>query len=99
MVVAEIQAQVDLLLPQLQDVFVGFEEDKSIEAIIGSKITEIGETLSIAESCTGGRIAQAFTTNAGASKYFKGSIVSYATESKVNILKVSENMILQHILW
>jgi len=96
MVVAEIQAQVDLLLPQLQDVFVGFEEDKSIEAIIGSQLTDIGETLSIAESCTGGRIAQAFTTNAGASKYFKGSIVSYATESKVNILNISENDIATH---
>ncbi len=96
MVEDAIQRQVDLLLPQIQDVFVGFEEDKSIEAIIGSQLTEIGETLSIAESCTGGRIAQAFTTNAGASKYFKGSIVSYATESKVNVLNISENDIATH---
>jgi len=96
MVEDAIQKQVDLLLPQIQDVFVGFEEDKSIEAIIGSQLTEIGETLSIAESCTGGRIAQAFTTNAGASKYFKGSIVSYATESKVNVLNISENDIATH---
>ena len=90
LVEAEMEKQVNLLLPQVEDIFVGFEEDISIEAIIGKRLTEIGKTLSLAESCTGGRIAQAFTTNAGASKYFKGSIVSYATESKVNILKVSE---------
>lgn len=87
---AEMQRQVDLLLPLIDDVFVGFEEDKSLEALIGTKLTESGKTLSIAESCTGGQIAKAFTANAGASKYFKGSIVSYATESKVNILNVDK---------
>ena len=96
MVDAEIEKQINLLLPQIQDVFVGFEEDNSLEAIIGSQLTEMGKTLSIAESCTGGRIAQAFTANAGASQYFKGSIVSYATDSKVNVLKVSEEDIASH---
>lgn len=91
MVETEIHRQIDLLLPQIEDVFVGFEEDKSIEAIIGSQLTDMGKTVSIAESCTGGRIAQAFTSNAGASKYFKGSIVSYATDSKVDILEVSQS--------
>ncbi len=91
MVETEMERQVNLLLPQIEDVFVGFEEDGSIEAIIGRQLTEMGKTLSIAESCTGGRIAQAFTSNAGASKYFKGSIVSYATESKVNILEVTQS--------
>ncbi|WP_299125940.1 competence/damage-inducible protein A [uncultured Winogradskyella sp.] len=88
---AEIEKQVALLLPQIEDVFIGFEEDKSIEAVIGVQLTEMGKTLSIAESCTGGNIAQAFTANPGASKYFKGSIVSYATESKVKILEVPES--------
>lgn len=87
----EIQKQVDLLLPQIEDIFVGFEEDKSIEALIGGQLTEMGKTVSIAESCTGGRIAQAFTKNSGASKYFKGSIVSYATASKVDVLNVLES--------
>ncbi|BAO76751.1 competence/damage-inducible protein A [Winogradskyella sp. PG-2] len=93
---AEIEKQVELVLPQIQDIFVGFEDDKSIEAILGAQLTELGKTLSIAESCTGGRIAQAFTANAGASKYFKGSIVSYATESKVNILNVAKADISSH---
>ena len=96
MVEAEMEKQIHLVLPQITDIFVGFEEDKSIEAVIGVQLTEMGKTLAIAESCTGGRIAQAFTANAGASKYFKGSIVSYATESKVNILQVSKNEIDKH---
>ncbi len=93
---AEMEKQLQLLLPQIEDIFVGFEEDKSIEAIIGMQLTQQGKTLSIAESCTGGNIAKAFTANAGASKYFKGSVVSYATESKTDILDVSTKIIDEH---
>ena len=92
----EIQNQVNLLLPQIEDVFVGYEEDESIEAVIGKQLTEKGKTVAVAESCTGGHIAKSFTANAGASAYFKGSVVSYATESKVNILKVSAEDIKTH---
>lgn len=92
----EIQNQVNLLLPQIVDVFVGYEEDESIEAVIGKQLTEKGKTVAVAESCTGGHIAKSFTANAGASAYFKGSVVSYATESKVNILKVSAEDIKTH---
>ena len=86
----------NLLLPQIEDVFVGYEEDESIEAVIGKQLTEKGKTVAVAESCTGGHIAKSFTANAGASAYFKGSVVSYATESKVNILKVSAEDIKTH---
>ncbi len=89
----EMQKQIDKLLPQIQDIFVGFEDDISIEAIIGKYLTKVGKTVATAESCTGGLIAERFTTNAGASKYFKGSIVSYTKETKVNVLKVSEDII------
>lgn len=92
----EIQKQVELLIPQIQDIFVGFEEDESIEAIIGKQLSEMGKTVSLAESCTGGRIAQAFTSNSGASAYFKGGVVSYATASKTDILKVSKTDIEAH---
>tara|TARA_R110002111_G_scaffold143818_1_gene209970 strand:- start:182 stop:1429 length:1248 start_codon:yes stop_codon:yes gene_type:complete len=92
----EIQNQVNLLLPQINDVFVGFEEDESIEAVIGKQLTELGKTLAIAESCTGGRIAESFTANAGASAYFIGSVVTYATASKVKVLGISEDIINKH---
>lgn len=96
MVEIEIQKQVELLLPQIQDIFVGFEEDESIEALIGKQLSEMGKSVSVAESCTGGRIAQAFTAISGASAYFKGGVVSYATASKTDILKVSKTEIEAH---
>ncbi|MEW5692715.1 MAG: CinA family protein [Candidatus Hydrogenedentota bacterium] len=48
------------------------------------------QTLSIAESCTGGYVSKLITDIPGASKVFKGSIISYADDIKVKILKVRE---------
>ena len=92
----EMQAQTEKLLPQIQDIFVGFEEDLSIEAVIGKRLTEMNKTIATAESCTGGTIAKRFTANAGASKYFKGSVVSYTKETKVNVLNVPQELIKKH---
>ena len=47
-------------------------------------------TLSTAESCTGGRAAAMITAVSGASAYYKGSVVAYANEVKINLLGVSE---------
>ncbi|MCK8479638.1 competence/damage-inducible protein A [Psychroserpens algicola] len=96
MVEAEMDKQTQLLLPLIHDIFVGYEEDLSIEAVIGKQLTQLGKTIATAESCTGGLIAERFTANAGASKYFKGSIVSYTKETKINVLKVSEDLINSH---
>ncbi|MCB0447589.1 MAG: competence/damage-inducible protein A [Gelidibacter sp.] len=93
LVETEMNKQVDLLLPQIEDIFVGFEQDESIEAIIGLQLTQSNRTVATAESCTGGKIAESFTANAGSSRYFKGSIVSYATEAKINVLKVDKTII------
>ncbi len=92
-VVSEMEKQISELLPQIQDIFVGFEEDHSIEAIIGKKLTELGKTLATAESCTGGKIAEQITAIPGASNYFKGSVVSYATQAKIDVLKVDADII------
>ncbi len=89
----EMQKQIDLLLPQISDIFVGFEEDESLEVIIGKQLTLLGKTLATAESCTGGKVAESITSIAGASNYFKGSIVSYATQSKIDVLKIPEDLI------
>lgn len=96
LVESEIENQVKKLIPFVDDIFVGFEEDNPIEGIIGQRLTEMSKTLAIAESCTGGRIAQAFTAIAGASKYFKGSVVSYATEAKEDVLNIPRTIIEEH---
>ncbi len=93
----DVQKEIDAVIPFIKDEFLGFEdEDGSIEAIIGKHLTKIGKTVATAESCTGGKIAERFTKNSGASAYFKGSVVSYATDSKVNILGVSKDDIYEH---
>lgn len=88
-----IQEQIDTLLPQISDIFVGFEEDDSIEQIIGNKLVKLGKTLAIAESCTGGMLSSKFTTHSGASAYFVGGVVAYDTKIKSNILGVSDAII------
>lgn len=93
LVESEMQKQIELLLAQIQDIFVGFEEDESLEAIIGHQLTQLNKTIATAESCTGGKIAESFTSIAGASRYFKGSVVSYATEAKVKVLKIDKALI------
>lgn len=93
---SEMQKQVAMLLPQIKDIFVGYEEDESLEVIIGKQLTVLGKTLATAESCTGGKIAESLTAIAGASNFFKGSIVSYATQSKIDVLHISEELIHKH---
>ena len=91
-----VNAQVTALIPLISDVFVGFEEQSSIEQIIGNQLTKLGRTLSIAESCTGGKIAESITAHSGASNYFKGALVAYATDSKIDVLKVNPELIKAH---
>ena len=96
LVETEMEKQVAMLLPQIADIFVGYDTDESIEAVIGQQLISLGKTVATAESCTGGKIAELFTANAGASNYFKGSIVSYATEAKINVLNIPEAIINTH---
>ena len=86
--------EIQKVLPLLGDAFVGLEDDAvSLEEIIANKLTAYGKTLAIAESCTGGDLAEQFTQNPGASAYFNGGVVTYATSSKIKVLNVPEALI------
>ena len=78
------------------DIIVGYEDDETIETIVGHLLKQQNKTISTAESCTGGKIAQILTSVSGASNYFKGSVVSYATETKISVLGLSEELIKEH---
>jgi len=78
------------------DIIVGYEDDETIESIVGHLLRQQNKTISTAESCTGGKIAQILTLVSGASNYFKGSVVSYATETKISVLGLSEELIKEH---
>jgi nicotinamide-nucleotide amidase len=80
----------------IRDIIVGFEEDETIEVMLGRLLTSNNLTLSTAESCTGGKIAQMITSVPGSSNYFKGSVVSYATETKISMLGISPELIKEH---
>ena len=78
------------------DIIVGYDDDETIETIVGHLLKQQNKTISTAESCTGGKIAQILTSVSGASNYFKGSVVSYATETKITVLGLSEELIKEH---
>ncbi|WP_338840403.1 CinA family nicotinamide mononucleotide deamidase-related protein [Flavobacterium ginsenosidimutans] len=88
-----IESNVQSLDAIIHDIIVGYEENETIETVIGKLLSKQNKTISTAESCTGGRIASLLSSVPGSSNYFKGSIVSYATEVKVNVLGVSQNII------
>ncbi|BDB53568.1 CinA family nicotinamide mononucleotide deamidase-related protein [Flavobacterium ammonificans] len=88
-----IAANVKSLDMIIHDIIVGFEEEDTIEVVLGRILKNNQLTLATAESCTGGKIAQLLTSVPGASAYFKGSVVSYATEAKINVLGVSKELI------
>lgn len=85
--------EVEKLESIIGDIIVGFDEEETIEVVVGRKLAEKGVTLSTAESCTGGKIAQQMVAISGASSYFKGSVVAYASEVKVNQLQVRKETI------
>ena len=88
-----IEENVKYLTKIIGDIIVGFEENETIEVVLGQQLARLGKTISTAESCTGGKIAEVFTSVAGASNYFRGSVVSYATDVKVSVLGVSQETI------
>jgi len=65
-------------------------ENEDLASTLGGLLLKSGATIATAESCTGGYIAHLITRVAGSSAYYKGSILSYANEIKVNELGVKQ---------
>lgn len=64
--------------------------------VIAEKLRERGKTLAVAESCTGGMLAEMLTAIPGASAFFRGGAVTYATETKTDLLGVPAELIATH---
>ena len=67
-----------------------------LASLVIEQLRNLEKTVALAESCTGGLLANAFTDVAGASKVFAGSAVCYSNDAKVNLLGVPEALIAQH---
>ena len=92
----EIKQQVEKLDLLIHDIIVGYNEDEAIEVVLGRLLTEKKVTISTAESCTGGKIAATLSAVPGASNYFKGSIVSYATQTKISVLGIANEAVAKY---
>lgn len=85
------QGCADLLGPD----FVCLGHD-SMTKVVADALRAQGRTLAVAESCTGGLLANSFTDICGASKFFMGGVVSYSNDSKMLLLDCPECLLSQH---
>lgn len=89
---ARIEAELARLRPILGESLYS-EQDDTLQECIGRMLAANGKTVSAAESCTGGTIAAMFTSVPGSSKYFLGSVTSYANSVKTGVLGVPAEII------
>ncbi len=80
----------------VKDIYVGEEENTSIERAVNELLSNSKQTLSLAESCTGGNISKMITSIPGASNFLKGALVAYNEEVKINLLRVKKELIKKH---
>ena len=69
---------------------------EKMEEVVGLKLSVGGYTLAVAESCTGGLIAQRLTDVPGSSKYFIEGVVAYSNDAKTRALGVEPILLLEH---
>jgi nicotinamide-nucleotide amidase len=70
--------------------------NQTLSEVIGKLLSDRELKIAVAESCTGGLIAHLLTNASGSSKYFERGIICYSNASKVEVLKVDEDIIAQH---
>jgi nicotinamide-nucleotide amidase len=76
--------------------FIFGKNGETLENVVGKLLEKRDLTISVAESCTGGSLANHLTNISGSSKYFDRGVVCYSNASKVEILKVDEDVIIEH---
>jgi nicotinamide-nucleotide amidase len=69
------------------------KDDDTLSTVVGRLLTQRGETLSVAESCTGGGLGQKLTEIPGSSGYFWGGVIAYDNRVKLQLLQVDANVL------
>ncbi len=90
-----LEQEVNKLYEQVGKYIYGTDEGNLAQKI-GDLLKKQGLTIACAESCTGGHISQLITANSGSSAYYRGSIVPYHNELKINMLGVKPETIEQN---
>ena len=91
----EMNQQIDQLRPLISDYLLA-TEDLPLETILGTLLKQHGQTISTAESCTGGRLAAALNAQSGSSAYYMGSVVAYDNSIKEQVLGVKHTTLEEH---
>jgi nicotinamide-nucleotide amidase len=96
---ADARATVDELAQKIADALgtaVFALNGETMEEVVGQLLSGRGETLAVAESCTGGMIGMRLTEVAGSSEYFIEGAVTYSNDAKTRTLSVSPELLEQH---
>lgn len=91
----EIQDQINLVLPQIDQYVYGYNEE-TLETAIGKLLKKSNKTLALAESCTGGYISHLVTSVPGSSSYFQGAVVPYHNQFKQEVIEVKKETLEKH---
>ena len=75
--------------------YFGSDED-TLASVVGKLLNDAGQTLSVAESCTGGGLGAMLTETPGSSSYFLGGVIAYANQVKSTLLNVSDRDLETH---
>jgi len=92
---ARLRGLVEAIRARLGPLVYGEDVD-TLEAVVIRLLRERGLTLAVAESCTGGLVAEKLTDVAGASDVFRGGVVAYSNASKAALLGVPEALLMEH---
>ncbi|WP_372947204.1 competence/damage-inducible protein A [Mariniphaga sp.] len=91
----QVQDEIERLKQLIPDHIFGFDNETLAE-VIGKMLLEKGQTLAVAESCTGGYISHLITSVPGSSGWYKGGTTAYSNEIKQNLLGVSVESLEKH---
>jgi nicotinamide-nucleotide amidase len=89
----ELDKQVAAIYQRIPEIITGLDDDSSLEKRVGALLKKSNKTIATAESLTGGKIAATLVAIEGSSAYYKGSVVAYSEETKINLLGVSAETI------
>jgi nicotinamide-nucleotide amidase len=92
---AKIEPVAEEILSRLGEYHFG-EGDENVEEVLGELLVERGQTLAVAESCTGGLLAKRLTDVPGSSAYFTEGLVTYSNEAKERLLGVPREVLVEH---
>jgi nicotinamide-nucleotide amidase len=86
----------EAIIDRLGDTYLGDAAEQDLIGRLSALLTDRGDTLATAESCTGGWIGKLLTDRPGSSAYFRGGVVAYSNDIKVDLLSVPAETIERH---